>query len=135
MATVSELFVAVFATISVVLVTVILIRRSPPNNKKCLTLRIDDIPADHTDILDRNLKSILEKVPDLRRDTDTIVRRSLVPYGKESLCATISIITSLSADDLSARLRRAGNGLPYGYTCKFEGITPLYEDKNRADVE
>ncbi|KAK2681977.1 Alpha/beta hydrolase fold-1 [Fusarium oxysporum f. sp. vasinfectum] len=182
MATVPELFVAVFATASVVLVTAILICRSPgqplkppktesltpiddipadhtdnldwnpksiiehhpvlrrdaalaPKDKKSLTLRINDIPADHTDNLDRNLKSILEEVPDLQGDADTMVRRSLVPHGNDSLCATISIITSLSADDLSAQLRRAGNGYPYNYTCKFEGITPLYEDKNGADVD
>ncbi|KAH6881035.1 hypothetical protein B0T10DRAFT_609236 [Thelonectria olida] len=64
-----------------------------------------------------------------------MARHSLVPHGNDSLCATISIITSLSADDLSAQLRRAGNGHPYSYTCKFEGITPLYEDKNGADVD
>ncbi|KAF9781969.1 hypothetical protein IL306_012090, partial [Fusarium sp. DS 682] len=182
MATVPELFVAVFATASVVLVTAILICWSPaqplkppktesltpiddipadhtdnldrnpksivehhpvlrrdaalaPKDKKSLTLRINDIPADQTDNLDRNLKSILEEVPDLQGDADTMVRRSLVPHGNDSLCATISIITSLSADDLSAQLRRAGNGYPYNYTCKFEGITPLYEDKNGADVD
>lgn len=95
----------------------------------------DDIPTDQTDNLDRNLKSILEEVLDLRGDADTMARHSLVPHGNDSLCATISIITSLSADDLSAQLRRAGNGHPYSYTCKFEGITPLYEDKNGADVE
>ncbi|KAH8665485.1 hypothetical protein BGZ61DRAFT_366836 [Ilyonectria robusta] len=104
-------------------------------SKRSLTLRIDDIPAHHTDNLDRNLKSILEEVPDLRGDADTMVRRSLVSHGNDSLCATISIITSLSADDLSAQLRRAGNGYPYSYTCRFEGITPLYEDKNGADVD
>ncbi|KAL5592378.1 hypothetical protein FOBRF1_013404 [Fusarium oxysporum] len=40
-------------------------------------------------------------------------------------------------EDASPRnqLRRAGNGHPYSYTCKFEGITPLYEDKNGADVD
>ncbi|KAH7129663.1 ankyrin repeat-containing protein, partial [Dactylonectria estremocensis] len=168
MATVPKLFVAVFATASVVLVTAILIRRPPgqplkppktesltlriddipadhtdnldhaalaPKDKRSLTLRIDDIPADHTDNLDRNLKSILEEVPGLRGDADTMARRSLVPRGNDSLCATISIITSLSADDLSAQLRRAENGHPYSYTCKFEGITPLYEDKNGADVD
>ncbi|KAH6973907.1 hypothetical protein EDB80DRAFT_595707 [Ilyonectria destructans] len=106
-----------------------------PKDKKSLTLRIDDIPADHTDSLDRNLKSILEEVPGLRGDADTIVRRSLVPYSNDSLYATISIIISLSADDLCAQLCRARNGHLYKYTCKFKGITPLYEDKNGADVD
>ncbi|KAH6989837.1 hypothetical protein EDB80DRAFT_162160 [Ilyonectria destructans] len=64
-----------------------------PKHKRSLTLRMDDIPADQTDNLDRNLKSILEEVPGLRGDADTMVRRSLVPHGNDSLCATISIIT------------------------------------------
>ncbi|POR38318.1 Uncharacterized protein TPAR_01489 [Tolypocladium paradoxum] len=108
---------------------------SAPKAKKSLTLRIDGIPADHTDNLDSNLTSIIEQDPVLRGDADTAVRRSLAPFGKGSLCATISIITSLSADDLSTRLRRAGNGRPYRYSCKFEGITPLYESEGGANVD
>ncbi|SCO06114.1 uncharacterized protein FFB20_12469 [Fusarium fujikuroi] len=160
MATVPELFVAIFATASVVLLATILHQRSlrqplkspatqtptrrvddtpaetsAPKTKKSLTLRIDEIPADHVDNLDRNLKSIHDKVVDLQGDANPMICRSLVSHGKDSLCATVSIKTSLSADDLSAQLRRAGNSYPYNYTCKFEGITPLYEDKNGADVD
>ncbi|KPA35726.1 hypothetical protein FLAG1_11555 [Fusarium langsethiae] len=160
MATVPELFVVVFATASVVLLATILHHRSlrqplkppgtetptrrvddipaetsVPKTKKSLTLRIDDIPADHIDNLDRNLKSILGKIPDLRGDANPMVRRSLVSHGKDSLCATISINTSLSADDLSAQLCQAGQAHPYKYTCKFKGVTPLYEDKNGADID
>lgn len=148
MATIPELFVAVFATASVVLLATILHQRSlrprvgdrpaktsAPKTKKRLTLRIDEIPADHTNNLDRNLKSILGEIRDLQGDPNPMVRRSLVSHGKDSLCATISINTSLSADDLSAQLRQAGQAYPYKYTCKFPGVTPLFEDKNGADIE
>ncbi|RBA17497.1 hypothetical protein FPRO05_11212 [Fusarium proliferatum] len=159
MATVPELFVAIFATASIILLATILQRslrqplKSPatqtptrrvddtlaetsaPKTKKSLTLRIDEIPAGHVDNLDRNLKSILDKILDLQGDANPMICRSLVSHGKDSLCATVSIKTSLPADDLSAQLRRATNSYPYNYTCKFEGITPLYEDQNGADVD
>uniref|UniRef100_A0A8H7NAA2 NACHT domain-containing protein n=1 Tax=Bionectria ochroleuca TaxID=29856 RepID=A0A8H7NAA2_BIOOC len=128
-------------TAIVVLVTTTLIRRSSgqplelPRNEKSLTLRVDDIPADRRHILDHNPKSIFDQAPNLRVDADKVVCRSLVPYGNDYLCATISIITSLSADDLSAELGRAGNGHPYSFSCKFEGITPLHEDENGVDVD
>ncbi|CAI6098976.1 unnamed protein product, partial [Clonostachys chloroleuca] len=126
---------------AIVLVMTILIRRSSgqllklPKNKKSLTLRIDDIPADYIDILDHNLESIVKEVLNLWGDADKVVRCSLVRYGNDSLCATISIITLLSVDDLSAQLGRAGNSYPYSFTCKFEGIILLYEDENGVDVD
>ncbi|PMB67555.1 Ankyrin repeat domain-containing protein 50 [Beauveria bassiana] len=160
MATVPELLVAVFATASVVLLATILHQRSlsqplkspaaqtltrgvddnpaetsAPKTKKSLTLRIDEIPADHANNLNRNLKSILGKIQDLRGETNSMVCRSLVSYGKDYLCATISINTSLFADDLSAQLCHAGQAHPYKYTCKFQGVTPLFEDKNGADID
>ncbi|KAM3524619.1 hypothetical protein MY4038_007640 [Beauveria bassiana] len=160
MAIVPELFVAVFATASVVLLATILQQRSlrqplkspatqtltrgvddtptetsAPRTRKSLTLRIDEIPANHVDNLDRNLKSILGKILDLRGDANPMVCRSLVSHGKDSLCATISINTSLSADDLCAQLRQAGQAHPYKYTCEFQGITPLFEDKNGASID
>lgn len=140
MATPVELLATAIATVIVVLLTAILFRKIAkqplqPPTIKCLTLRIDDIPADQTDDLDRNLKAIIEQDPTLRAVAATPIRRSLAPKDKLSVCATISIRTSLSADDLSARLRRVGNGYPYRYTSKFDGITPLYEDQNCAEVE
>ncbi|CAG9939384.1 unnamed protein product [Clonostachys rosea f. rosea IK726] len=104
-------------------------------NKKSLTLRVDDIPADHIHILNHNLKSIFEENPNLQGDADKVVLRSLVRHSNDGFCATISTITSLSADDLSAQLGRAGNGHRYSFTCKFEGITPLHEDENGVDVD
>ncbi|RYO96491.1 hypothetical protein DL765_011580 [Monosporascus sp. GIB2] len=140
MAIPTEGFMTVLATALVVLVTLILVRqRRRPQlalpTIKSLTLRIDDVPADHTDDLDRNLRFIVEQDPALRAAVVTLVRRSLAPRDKDYLCATISITTPVSAEDLSARLRRAGNSHPYSYTCKFEGITPLYEHQNGADVD
>ncbi|KAF5675926.1 ankyrin repeat-containing protein [Fusarium denticulatum] len=160
MATVPELFVAIFATASIVLLATILHQRSlrqplmppatqtltrrvddtptetlAPKTKKSLTLCINEIPADHIEKLDRNLESILGKILDPRGDANPMVRRSLVSHGKDSLCATVSIKTSLSADDLSAQLCQAGQAHPYKYTCKFTGVTPLYEDKNGADID
>ncbi|KAM5342908.1 hypothetical protein ACJ41O_013874 [Fusarium nematophilum] len=140
MATPVELLMTAVATVIVVLLTAILFRKTAkqplqPPTIKCLTLRIDDIPADQTDDLNRNLKAIIEQDPILRAVAATPVRRSLAPKDKHSVCATISIRTSLAADDLSARLRRVGNGYPYRYTSKFDGITPLYEDQNGAEVD
>jgi hypothetical protein len=139
MATVPGLFKAVIATAIVALVITTLIRRSSGQPlklpKKSLTLRVDDIPADHIHILGHNLKSIFEEDPNLRGDADKVVLRSLVRHSNDGFCATISTITSLSADDLSAQLGRAGNGHRYSFTCKFEGITPLHEDENGVDVE
>ncbi|KAJ4181106.1 hypothetical protein NW759_017203 [Fusarium solani] len=135
-----ELLATAVATVLVVLLITILFRQTAkqplqPPTIKSLTLRVDDIPADRTDDLDRNLKAIVEQDPTLRAVAATPVRRSLARKDKHSACATVSIRTSLSADDLSARLRRVGNGYPYRYTCKFDGITPLYEDQNGADVD
>ncbi|KAH7016248.1 ankyrin repeat-containing protein, partial [Microdochium trichocladiopsis] len=128
----------VCATVIVVLVTATLIRRcsrQASEAPKSLTLRIDGIPTDHADELFTNLRSIAERSPVLRAAAATMALRSLAQHGKDSVCATISTTTSLSGDDLSAQLRRAGNSHPYRYTCKFEGITPLYEDKNGADAD
>jgi hypothetical protein len=138
MATVLELFVTVVATTGVVLLATIFMRTLsglPSKRKRSLTFRVDDIPAEDADTLDHNLKSVLKEVPDLQEDIGTLACRSLVRYSSDTLCATISIRTSLSADELSTRLRQAGHRHPYKYTCKFEGITPLYENKDCADVE
>ncbi|KAJ4137869.1 hypothetical protein NW754_001514 [Fusarium falciforme] len=140
MATAVELLTTAVATVIVVLLAAILFRKTAkqplqPPTTKYLTLRIDEIPADQTDDLDRNLKAITEQDPTLRAVAATPVGRSLAPKDKHSVCATVSIRTSLSADNLSARLRRVGNGYLYRYTSKFDGVTPLYEDQNSAEVD
>ncbi|KAM5359278.1 hypothetical protein ACJA88_015171 [Fusarium oxysporum] len=140
MATLVELLITAVATVVVVLLATILFRQTAkqplrPPTIKDLALRVDDIPAGQTDDLDRNLKAIIEQDPTLRAVAATPIRRSLAPKDKHSVCATISIRTSLSADDLSARLRRVGIGYPYRYTCKFDGVTPLYEGQDSAEVD
>jgi hypothetical protein len=102
---------------------------------KSLTFRIDDIPIEHTKELVRNLRSVAEHDPVLREAVATIVHHSVAPKYKRFVCATVSITTPLSGQDLCARLHRSGKCYPYSYTCKFDGITPLYVDEKGADVE
>ncbi|KAK2035755.1 hypothetical protein LZ31DRAFT_601892 [Colletotrichum somersetense] len=109
--------------------------RSVTLKPKTLTFRVDDIPIDHANTLESNLRSIAERDPVLRDAAATIVRRSLAPKDKETVCATVSTTTPLSGEDLCARLRKGGRVYPYSYSCKFEGVTPLYDAKNGADVD
>ncbi|KAK2042669.1 hypothetical protein LZ31DRAFT_525790 [Colletotrichum somersetense] len=105
----------------------------PPQPRKSLTFRVDDIPVEHGHDLDRNLQSIAERDTDLRAaDLD---RRSLVHSDKEHMCATVTTTTTLSGKDLCSRLAQAGRDFPYSYSCDFDGITPLYEDFNSAAVD
>ncbi|KAJ6033774.1 hypothetical protein N7444_011545 [Penicillium canescens] len=102
---------------------------------KSLTFRIDDIPIDHTKELVRNIRSVAKHDPVLRGAAATIVHHSVAPKDKRFICATVSITTPLSGEDLCARLHRSGKCYPYSYTCKFDGITPLYEDEKGADID
>ncbi|KAJ5144591.1 ankyrin repeat-containing protein [Penicillium atrosanguineum] len=104
---------------------------------KSLTFRVDDIPIDHQNKFIDNLKSVAEQDPDLRRAIATIARHTLTPKDKRFACATISISTTLTCEELCTRLSVAGNlkGYKYSYTCVFDGITPLYEHQNGADVD
>ncbi|EFQ30905.1 uncharacterized protein GLRG_06049 [Colletotrichum graminicola M1.001] len=105
----------------------------PPKPLKSLTFRVDDIPVDHIDDLDRNIQSIAERDADLRAAAFT--RRSLGHSDNKHVCATVTATTTLSGNDLCSRLTRAGKGFPYSYSCDFDGITPLYEDTNGAAVD
>ncbi|KAI6623869.1 hypothetical protein MCOR14_009446 [Pyricularia oryzae] len=102
---------------------------------KSLTFRVNGIPIDHADKFEFTLKSIAEQIPVLRDAADSIVCRSLARKDNRFSCATVSITTSLSADELSAQLNRFGGSPRYRYSCKFEGITPLYDGKDDADVD
>ncbi|KAL8294757.1 hypothetical protein RB600_000626 [Gaeumannomyces tritici] len=139
MTTSAELIMAAFI---IILVTAILFTRhskqpSEAPKPKCLAFRVNDIPIDHTDELDLTLRSIAEQDPVLRGAAATIACRSLAPQNNQFGCATVSISTSLSGDNLCDRLHKAGKDQPYtySYTCKFDGITPLYEGKSGADVD
>ena len=141
MTTVAGLLILGSTTIIVVLVTIVLLHRptkpsSQPPKPKALTFRVDDIPADQTDdVLYRNLKTIIEQDLILRAADVTPVHHSLALKDKHTLCATISVETSLSADDLCNRLRRAGTSHRYIYSYKFDAITPLHANPGGADVE
>ncbi|KAI6623871.1 hypothetical protein MCOR14_009448 [Pyricularia oryzae] len=102
---------------------------------KSLTFRVNGIPIDHADKFEATLKSITEQIPVLRKATDSIICRSLARKNNGFSCATVSITTSLPADELSARLNRFGGSPRYSYSCKFYGITPLYDGKDDADVD
>ncbi|KAK1964787.1 hypothetical protein LY78DRAFT_748137 [Colletotrichum sublineola] len=104
-----------------------------PMPLKSLTFRVDDIPVDHVDDLDRNLQSIAERDADLHGAA--FARRSLEHSDKAHMCATVTATTTLSGKDLCSRLAQAGKGFLYSYSCDFDGITPLYEDINGASVD
>ncbi|KZL84934.1 ankyrin repeat-containing protein [Colletotrichum incanum] len=106
-----------------------------PKPRKSLTFRVDDVPVDHVDNLDRNLRSFAELDADLRDDAASFDRRSLGHKDKAYVCATVVATTHLSGRELCARLFRAGKGYPYSYSCDFDGITPLFEDSNGAAVD
>jgi hypothetical protein len=129
----------VTVTIAVILTAVLVHRRRRVNTPrpKSLSFRIDDIPTDHTDQLVENLRSLAEQDPDLRRALSTKFRHTLTPKDKRFICATVSITTTLSGEEVCARLHRSGDlqGYKYSYTCVFDGITPLYEHEDGADVE
>lgn len=130
---------AVTVTIAVMLTADLVHRRRQVETPrpKSLSFRIDDIPIDHKAQLVENLRSFAEQDPDLRRAISTISRHTLTPMDKRFLCATISITTTLSGEKICDRLCRFGSlqGYKYTYSCVFDGITPLYEHENGADVE
>ncbi|WYZ39718.1 hypothetical protein EsH8_IV_000059 [Colletotrichum jinshuiense] len=132
------------ATFAAALLTILFIRQltqqptQPPTEKptiRKLALRVDDIPVDKGDDLNRDLQEIIENDAVLRDAVAAPARRSLVRKGMRSLCATITVGTSLSPDYLVSRLHQAGANYPYNYTCKFEGITPLHDGFHGADVD
>ncbi|KAJ5887721.1 hypothetical protein N7495_007762 [Penicillium taxi] len=102
---------------------------------KRLTFRVDNIPNSDTKELEHIIKSFAEQDPDLQRAVATMTCHRLTPRDKHFACATISITTLLSGEDLCARLGRSSKGSQYIFTCRFDGITPLYEDENGADVD
>ncbi|KAJ5894279.1 hypothetical protein N7495_005970 [Penicillium taxi] len=122
----------------VIVVTALLVRRRQPlegPKPKRLTFRVDNIPIDDTKKLEQNIKAFAEQDPDLRSAVTTIICHRLTPRDKCFVCATVSITTSLSGEVLCARLDRISKGYQYIFTCRFDGITPLYEDESGADVD
>lgn len=134
----TELFKLVITATIVSVVTTFLVRRRQPleaPKPRRLSFRVDNIPIQDANKLDRNLRSFAEHNPDLQRAFTTMSCHSLTPRDKHFVCATVSITTPLSEADLCTRLYRTGKCYLYSYTCKFDGITPLYEGESGADVE
>ncbi|KAJ5900022.1 hypothetical protein N7495_004766 [Penicillium taxi] len=129
----------IVATASIVIVvTALLVRWRQPlevPKPKRLTFRVDNIPINDTKELEHNIKSFAEQDPDLQRAVATIICHRLTPRDKHFFCATVSITTSLSGENLCARLSRTSKCYPYTFTCRFDGITPLYEGESGADVD
>ncbi|CVK92445.1 uncharacterized protein FMAN_07341 [Fusarium mangiferae] len=128
MATLPESLIITLASIIIVLLTSILFRptaKKPHQPPATRCLRVDNIPADRVDDFNRELKAIAAAP----------VCRSLAPRDKKTVCATISIITWLPANDLSAWLYRNTNGGLYRYTDTFDGVTPLYVGHGGGEVD
>ncbi|KZL75278.1 ankyrin repeat-containing protein [Colletotrichum tofieldiae] len=103
--------------------------------KRRLSLRVEDIPPDEHDRVERILQETVQNDAVLRHAVTAPVLRSLGHNGPRSLCATITLRTSLSLDDLVTRLRQSGVNSPYNYNYNFEGITPLHDDSESVDVD
>ncbi|RYP62421.1 hypothetical protein DL769_007310 [Monosporascus sp. CRB-8-3] len=101
-----------------------------------LTLRIDEVPSDTSrEVLENDLRSIAKRDSGLQDAINALSQLTLVRRNKHIACATASFRTSIPEDELIERLRRASEGQPYKYDCKFYGITPLYEDETSAQVD
>ena len=106
-----------------------------PQPPKDIVFRVDEIPPSDQYELDENIRSVVEQDTVLGEVVDTLFRRSLAPYG-DYLCATFSITTSLLPENLVKQLGQASKRKhDYKYTCKFLGITPLYDAQGDAEVE
>ncbi|ORY62117.1 uncharacterized protein BCR38DRAFT_347066 [Pseudomassariella vexata] len=108
---------------------------SRPRPKRHVVIRIYEIPIDTTrEQLQTDLTEIAKKDLALQEAVSTIKRISLVRIDKKWACATASFHTSISDVELARRFNRAAEG-QYQYDCRFDGITPLYEDERDAIVD
>jgi hypothetical protein len=104
--------------------------------KRLFTLRIGEIPIDKSrEAFERDLRSIVDRDPDLKEDSITIMQHLLVRRNQRMACATATFHTSISANEVIRKPSKAGTSFPYRFDIKFYSITPLYEPKEGADVE
>ncbi|VUC37866.1 unnamed protein product [Clonostachys rosea] len=109
-------------------------RRQPPF--ETWTLRVDDIPTSESGAFASNLQSNIDQDRKLKDAVPTPIDcNSITPRDDRSSCATVSITSSLSAEELCTLLERALGKHPYTFSCTFDGITPLYEDPSRVDID
>ncbi|CAH0052972.1 unnamed protein product, partial [Clonostachys solani] len=100
------------------------------------TLRVDDIPTNESGVFASNLQTIIDQDRKLKDAVPTpICCNSISPRDGRSSCATVSITSSLLAEELCTLLERALSKYSYTFSCTFDGITPLYEDPSRVDVD
>ncbi|KAL7781558.1 hypothetical protein V8C37DRAFT_398160 [Trichoderma ceciliae] len=102
-------------------------------------IRIDEIPSSQSrealeGDLDSLKDSLIEEDPDLR-DRLYFVLDHLVARDQTIACATATVEAPLSGNDLIGKLTKAGTRCPYRFDSHFQGITPLYEAPDGADVE
>ncbi|CAG9999233.1 unnamed protein product [Clonostachys byssicola] len=100
------------------------------------TLRVDDIPTNEAGDFHSNLQTIIDRDQKLKDAVPALFRcNSITPRDDRSSCATVSITSSLSAEELCTLLERAPSKHCYTFSCTFDGITPLYEDPSRVDID
>lgn len=107
------------------------------NPKRNLTIRVDNIPSDDTNIttLTSNLTTIITANLALQNSVVNVRARSLVSRDKLTLCATVSLDSSLSGLVLCSMLYQTRGASTYTFTSQFEGVTPLCVDENGVEVE
>ncbi|KAH8707497.1 hypothetical protein GQ44DRAFT_777431 [Phaeosphaeriaceae sp. PMI808] len=113
-----------------------IILQSTSTPKKLLTLRIDEVPIHKSrEAFECDLRSIIDRDPGLKEDSNTIMQHLLVRRDQKIACATATFHTSIPANEVIRKLREAGIGLPYCFDSNFHGITPLYDAQEGADVD
>ncbi|KAM0279004.1 hypothetical protein ACHAQH_004872 [Verticillium albo-atrum] len=104
--------------------------------EKSFTIRVDNIPNDvDADALSRHLQAIVARDLGLLYGTRDLRVRSLVAREVTTNCATVSLKSSVPADEFCLRLGNSDSQYHYTYTSRFEGITPLHADQAVADLE
>ncbi|KAI8950509.1 hypothetical protein F4801DRAFT_343355 [Xylaria longipes] len=109
-----------------------------PNTKpkRCLTLRINQVPLDLAhESFENDLKSIAIQDFVLHEAVNTLNHLTLVRMNKHSSCATATFHTSLSNDELVRRIQIASDSRPYKFDSDFYGITPIYDHENDTHAD
>ena len=105
-------------------------------SKGPFTVRIEGVQIDKSsNELRCDLISIIEGDPVLKQDAIIVETHSIVPRDQKIACATATFHTSIPRREMMRRLCEAGASLPYRFDDNFQGITPLYEAGEGADVE
>lgn len=121
---------------SVLIIRNVTLIKSQKGNIQEIVIRIDDIPTNNThDVVRSDLDSLIQADPKLKEDVISTVHHFHARRDKNIFCATVTVHMSASTNDVVRRLGLAGAALPYHFDSDFDGITPLYECPDGADVE